>query len=226
MKTTRIISNISYNTIDHFQGVIYDLVQRNVIDWAYWILHKAEDDETKDHIHFVLKPSERLDTSKLEKEFLEIDFTNTKPLGVTKVWKYTSSLDDWILYCSHDIGYLASKGQIRKYHYTFNDFGYTDEDAFIEDWHNVNRVAYHRLQALAEAVEKRIPFALLVQQGVIPIAQRSQYEYQYNALFCLSFDGQTGRKQSHNDDVEQLYIEQKVPDGFVRIDDTDEDIPF
>lgn len=223
MKTVRIISNISYNTIEHFQGVIYDLVQRNVIDWAYWILHRAEDDERKDHIHFVLKPSERIDTSKLEKEFIEIDLGHSKPLGVTKVWKYTSSMDDWILYCSHDVGYLASKGQIRKHHYSFDDFGYTDEDAFLEDWHNVNRVAYQRLQALADAVQKKVPFVLLVQQGVVPIAQRSQYEFQYNALLQLMYDHKTGRHEGHED---PLQIEQKVPEGYVRIDDTDEDIIF
>lgn len=222
MKTIKTISNISYNTIDHFQGVIYDLEQRHIIDWAYWILHKAEEDERKEHIHFVLKPSQRVDTADLDKEFLEIDRTNAKPLGVTKVWK-TSKIEDWILYCSHDTGYLASKGQIRKYHYSYSDFGYTDEDAFLEDWHNINRVAYQRLEALAEAVKKRIPFALLVQQGIIPIAQRSQYEFQYKALLQLSYDGMTGRKEAHE---EPLQIEQTVPDGFVRIDDTEEDIPF
>lgn len=224
MKTTRIISNISYNTIDHFQGVIYDLEQRHIIDWAYWIYHKAEEDERKDHIHFVLKPSGRIDTAILAKEFLEIDYTNPKPLGVTSKWQ-ASDIENWLLYCSHDRGYLASKGQTRKYHYAYEDFGYTDEDAFLEDWHNINRVAYQRLEALAEAVEKRIPFVLLVQQGIIPIAQRSQYEFQYKALLQLECDGDTGRYESH-EDQDILQIEQNVPDGFVRIDDTEEDILF
>lgn len=207
MKTKRTISNISYNTPDHFQGVVFDLVQRGVIEWCYWIQHKAEEDELKDHIHFVLQPSASLDTAKLGAEFREFDLTNPKPLGVTAKWNFTSGQDgmsNWILYCMHHPGYLASKGQVRTYHYGVEDFGTTDQDAFLEDVRAIDLMQFQRLQALADAVEQSKPFATLVQTGIIPIAQRTQYEAQYRALKVLKQQKRTGRKQSHEEPAGEI----------------------
>ena len=99
MKTKRTISNISYNTLAYFVEVVSRLVSRGVIEWCYWIYHFAEDDELKDHIHFVMQPSAKIETAQLEKEFYEIDGTNPKPLGVTKKWNYTSGeegMSNWL----------------------------------------------------------------------------------------------------------------------------------
>lgn len=204
MKTSRTISNISYNTLEHFCGVVFDLVNRGIIEWCYWIRHKAEKDELKDHIHFVLKPSGRLETADLGKEFMEIDLTNPKPLGVTAKWNYTSSMQDWIMYCMHHPGYLASKGQIREYAYQVEDFGATDMDAFMEDVRSINQMQFQRLQVVADAVKNHIPFALIVQNGMIPIAQRSQYYEQYKALWALQIEEKTGRQQSHEEDLDEI----------------------
>lgn len=228
MKTQRTLSNISYNTIDHFQGVVYDLANRGIIEWCYWVYHYAEEDELKDHIHFILQPSSRLDTNILAKEFLEVDYTNSKPLGVTKKWNFSggkNGMDNWILYCMHHPGYLASKGMIRKYQYEVKDFGATDYDAFLEDVRTIDMIQYNRMSAIADAVKNHFPFALLVQNGIVPISQRMQYEQQYNALMRLQLSHFTGRKQSHEEDIIKGQIEVTM-DGFTRIDDTDEDIPF
>lgn len=210
MKTRRTISNVSYNTLAYFVAVVQNLVDRGIIEWCYWICHKAEDDELKDHIHFVLQPSASLETKALAKLFMELDPTNPKPLGVTSKWMFTSSMDDWILYSSHDAGYLLSKGQVRKYHYEYKDFGSTDPDAFREDWNRVNRVAYSRLEVLASAVEEGTPFVALVQNGIIPIAQRAQYQMQYNELRRMLMESMTGRNTSHEQDM----IHETIPDEF------------
>ena len=49
MQTIRVISNISYNTIEYFESKIAELVSRRIIDWAYWVFHLADEDELKDH---------------------------------------------------------------------------------------------------------------------------------------------------------------------------------
>lgn len=217
MQTIRTISNISYNTIDHFQGVIYDLLRRGVIEWAYWICHKADTDETKDHIHFVLKPSKRLDTALLRKEFMEIDKNSPLPLSCTSKWNYTNSMDDWLLYAVHDTAYLMSKGQLRNITYSFDDLQSTDTDALRNDWNSIDRTKYLRLQFIENAVNDQVPFAVLVQQGVVPIAQRAQFEAQYNALIRLKYGDMSsgGRKIAH---------ERKLPKGYIPVDEDWNDI--
>ena len=59
---------------------------------------------------------------------------------------------------------------------------------------------YYILEWLEDAARSQTPFFVLVQQGLIPIAQRSQFEFQYNALTRAienEKQGKTGRKTSH-----------------------------
>lgn len=197
MKTIKTISNISYNSNEYFEDRINNLVDRGIIDWCYWIEHQPDTDETKRHIHFVLKPSSRLDTKDLRDFFNEYDEKSNKPLTCTSKWFMTNSLDDWLLYAVHDVGYLASKGQSRNMHYLFDNLKSTDEDALRYDWNNINRTKYERLRFLADAVDTGVPFAVLVQNGIIPIALRSAYEFQYNALMRLAYDDECGRGIAH-----------------------------
>lgn len=225
MKTKRTISNISYNTLAYFVEVVSRLVSRGIIEWCYWIYHFAEEDELKDHIHFVLQPSGQIETAQLEKEFYEIDGTNTKPLGVTKKWNYTSGeegMSNWLLYALHHSGYLASKGQYRKHHYQVTDLGSTDPDALREDLHKVNYMQFARLQALADAVSEGTPFALLVQEGIVPINLRGQYQQQYNELAEMKYKSLTNRRESHDYDA----FLQPVEEDFTQITVDDVAITF
>lgn len=219
MQTTRTISNISYNTPEFFSGVIASLVSRGIIEWCYWIVHEPDTDENKQHIHFVLRPSKRLETADLGKLFLQPDPNHEKPLKCTEKWNFTSSMDDWLLYAVHDIGYLLSKGQFRNKHYNFNDLKATDPDALRCDWNGIDMLKYRRLEVLQNAIDNNTPFAILVQQGAIPIAQRSQYEQQYLALARLHTNPPRsgGRKQSHES---RKVVEQIDIDGcFIPCDD-------
>lgn len=214
MRTKRTISNISYNSSMHFAECVSSLVQRKVIDWCHWIVHEPDTDETKQHIHFVLQPSSSLDTTDLRKFFYETDIENpSKPLTCTMKWLYTSSLDDWLLYAVHDPYYLASKGQRRNVQYAYTNICTTDEDALRADWNAINRIKYERLRWLYDAVKQHIPFAVLVQTGHVPIAQRSQFEYQYNALAKLEENGLAGRYLSHEDVDEDGVITSPFEDG-------------
>lgn len=161
------------------------LLSQCLIDWCHWICHRAESSEKKDHIHFVLKPSKRIDTASLNKFFLEIDPNNALPLKPTSDWRPVSSMDDWLLYAVHDSDYLKSKSQKREIIYMKKDLQTTDEDALNEAWNCIDRMKFARLRALEDAVARQIPFARLVQDGIIPIAQRAQYERQYADLFYL-----------------------------------------
>ena len=200
MQTIRVISNISYNTLEFFETKINELTARRIIDWAYWVFHLADEDELKDHIHFVLKPSKRLETADLRDFFKEIDPNHDKPRTCTARWQPTNSMDDWLLYAKHDPAYLTSKGQYRRHHYEWKDIKATDEDALQADIACIDMRKYYILEWLEDAARSQTPFFVLVQQGLIPIAQRSQFEFQYNALTkAIENEKQhkSGRKTSH-----------------------------
>ena len=221
MQTIRTISNIAYNSAPFFQNVIESLVTRGIIDWAYWIHHEPDVDERKPHIHFVLKPSKRLNTQDLAKAFHEFDPTHPdKPLGCTSKWFNTNSLDDWLLYAVHDASYLASKGQVRNLHYQYEDLCATDPDALRYDWNSIDRTKFERLRWLADAVENHIPFAQLVQDGIVPIAQRQQFQFQYEALMKLKLDERSGRIKAHKEELDIETGEILAPvQKFVQDDD-------
>lgn len=200
MQTIRVISNVSYNTPEFFRIKTFELVERGIIDWCYWVYHLADEDELKDHIHMVLKPSKRLDTNDLRKFYNEIDTTNSLPRTCTMKWHATNSMDDWLLYAKHDTAYLSSKGQYRRHHYQWEDIQSTDLDSLRQDIAAIDMRKYLILEWLEDAVRNKTPFFILVQQGLIPIAQRSQYEFQYNALQRAienERNGKSGRFEEH-----------------------------
>lgn len=182
MNTRRVISNITFNSLDFFGSVCESLVSDHLIEWCYWIQHQPDTDDSKPHIHFVLQPSKTINTDSLRKSFLEVDINNSLPILPLSKWYFTTSIDDWILYCLHDIDYLRFKGLYRNIHYSYADFYSTDIDSFHHDYCNINRSRFSALSALDNAISSNKSFASLVQSGVIPINLRAQYEAQYRAL--------------------------------------------
>lgn len=206
MQTIKTISNVSYNTPKFFENKILELEENGVIEWCYWVYHLADEDEKKDHIHFVLRPCKRLDTQDLRKHLFEFDPEHpNKPKTCTKVFKFTNSMDDWLLYAVHDTAYLRMKGQVRTHKYEYKDLRATDEDALLQDWQSIDKRKYMALYWLEEAVENNVPFYELISKGLVPIQQRSMYEFQYKDLLQAKFNkehGRSGRKESHEDDDE------------------------
>lgn len=194
MKTRRILSNISFNSPSFFKLIIEGLYHDCVIDWAYWIIHYPDKDDKKSHIHFVFQPSRALDTSDFVSKFLEFPFHgNRLPLKPTSRFQPVVSLDDWLLYCKHDSEYLRSKGLERHLHYNWSDFLSTDYDSLQHDIDNIDYNQFGRLALLSEGALNHIPFAELVQRGLIPINYRAQYEAQYIALKRIR-DSESGLK--------------------------------
>lgn len=183
MKTKRLVSTLGYNSTGFLAETLDRLVSAGLVEWAHYIYHKAEEDETKDHWHIVLMPSRSIDTSALQRQFDEIDPANPsgKPLGV-QPFRFSSRLDDWLLYAIHDRYYLASKGQTRKYHYVREDVRSTCPDLLVEQWHEVNLSKYGLGEIVAEAVERRLTWEQLIVSGVIPQAQWTFWREVYWSL--------------------------------------------
>lgn len=151
MNTIRVISSISWNTVSFFEEKIRSLStpgKGQLVDWAHWIWHEPDTDQGKAHIHFVLKPSRRIDTNWLRQQFVEpsdafvaakyargetITIEDAKPLGVAP-FRQTSSISDWLRYSVHDEAYLLRKGQTRTFHYKFEDLHTTSQELLNEQW--------------------------------------------------------------------------------------------
>ena len=208
MNTIRTISNVSFNTVAFFESKIAELCKvgkGQVLDWAHWIVHQPDTDQKKAHIHFVCKPSRRVDTNWLRQQFQE-PITDTsyvqaelakgrspedilKPLGVLP-FQITTSMSDWLLYAIHDIHYLYKKGQNRNTHYERSDVKSTDPEFLASQWDETN----DPLQALTQRVVQmytieQMSLAEIMQAGMI---QPNQVYY-FKTLFD-SLDGPVQRK--------------------------------
>lgn len=187
MQTSKLISTISYNTPSFLAGRLRSLVSSAVIEYAHWIIHEPEEDETKSHIHVVLKPNRRLDTSALRNEFVEMVQGEDKPRLVLP-FRTTSRISDWILYSVHDAVYLLQKNEQRKYHYERKDLSSTDDDMLDEDWRECHRCGDNRIPTLKRMAEEGFKWEDVIMSGLIPI----NHLFQYKEIF-YSLKGGTSR---------------------------------
>lgn len=182
MITRTNVSTISYNTDDFLIFKLNELINNHSIEFWAFINHIPEEDEMKSHKHLFIIPSGTIDTFDLSDFFKELDVDNPllPPLG-TIFWKH-SKFADWFLYALHDIGFLASKGEVRKYHYDKSEFLVSDFDYFNELIHSCDFSQYMKHKKLREAVQSDVSFRDLFANGFIPVQQIGQYNLAYNLL--------------------------------------------
>lgn len=154
MKTSKLISTISFNSLQFLEGTIQRLANSELIEWSHWIKHKAEANDTKkDHIHLIIQPNKAIDTLQFFKEFIEQDPNNELPLKCLPPNK-TKNVGDWILYGLHHIGYLSSKFETREYTYTIDDMQSTDRDLLLEQYRQALRELNPELEAVKHSFSK------------------------------------------------------------------------
>ena len=82
----------------------------------------------------------------------------------------------------HDVTYLASKGQARKYHYVIDDVHTSDSDYLLEEVHTIDFAKLNRFAALRDAALQGVPFEELLMIGSIPIQQTYAYKQAYDLM--------------------------------------------
>ena len=151
--------------------------------WAF-IPHKPEDDEAgnKPHKHLYIEPAKRILTDDLRDKLIELDINHPtqKPL---KCLNFRSSkFDDWFLYALHDSAYLASKGQSRKYHYTFSDFYSSDEDELIFLAKSIDQNALNVYKRMEDAISKGLTFVEFAKLVTVPVQQIYSWQHTYELI--------------------------------------------
>ncbi len=182
LRTSKPFSTISYNSDEYLQIKLNDLIRRGVIDFWVYVQHLAEDDETKEHKHLYIVPSKIYDTGQLVEYLQEIDASKplAKPLGI--IMPVSSKFGDWFQYTQHDVAYLMSKGQSRRFGYTLQDYKMSDSDYFNELRHTIDQSKSKAHERLVEAVKNKVSFQDLVMQGAIPFNLIAQYQSAYNFI--------------------------------------------
>lgn len=168
MKTSKPFSTISYNSLDHLQAVLSDLVNRRVLYFWIFIKHHREEDESKDHVHLLLVPNGQVDTDAVLRQLEEFDPCNpTKPFRCLSPRK-TNSFGDWYYYALHDERYLISHGsQARKYHYSKDDFFYSSEDEYQEYVHSIDHRRLFKSNAVFDALNEGKSLYDMLREGIV-----------------------------------------------------------
>lgn len=197
MQTSKLISTVSYNTPEFLCGKLNALVSSGVLEYAHWVVHSPEEDETKSHIHVVAKPNRRLDTSALRNEFVELVVGEELPRGVLP-FRTTSRMSDWLLYSAHDIPYLLRKGETRVHTYELEQFFSTCKELLEEDWRECHRVDDSKIPLLREYAKRGKSWVEIIQLGIIPTNQF----FQYKDIFFTLLEAHTERngREGHEDE--------------------------
>ena len=181
MRTSKPIATISYNTPEYLKLKLDELSKAGRLSEWYFIHHKAEADEKKDHIHLYVVPSKMLQTDDLKKEFLQPD--PAKPgLFVTCPRWVSSKFQDWYMYAIHDAAYLASKGQTRQYHYRMDDVQAYDRDAFEECVREIDLTTVNAVKRMQDAQKAGLSYAQFFKSGGVPINAVRAYEEAWTLL--------------------------------------------
>lgn len=196
MKTSKPVSTISFNTVSFLTLKLNELTECGKLSFWCFVQHMPEDDEggKKDHCHVYIEPSKMIQTDDLKKEFLELDPSN--PEKLLGCLSFTSSkFGPWYLYGLHEKRYLASKGQSRRFHYSFDDFVSSDEDDFLFKTRQIDMLELSPYADMEEAQREGLTFAEYFARGTIPLPQLLLFERAWN--FLLSTKTERGDYAPH-----------------------------
>ena len=204
MKTSKPFSTISYNTADFLTVKLNDLVNRRKLAfWAY-VEHLPEEDEKKAHKHLYIVPNGQINTDEVLLDILvEYDAAHPeKPLGCVGV--KSSKFYDWYMYSIHDVDYLSSKGQSRKYHYRREEVACSDTDYLNEEIHQMDMSKLSKVKALNEAIRNNVPFEELLMRGQIPVQQVYAFQKTYGMLQTYTFRNGRDTHQNVDEDTGEI----------------------
>ena len=182
MRTSKPVSTISYNSDEFLNAKIHEWKFLGLIEFGMWIRHMPEEDEKKSHCHVFLKPAKLIQTTDFEDKSLEFDPSNPeKPFKMVSF--RISNESDWLLYSIHDPAYLAEKGLIREFVYSFEDIKCTCEDTLTDIISHVSDNRKGRLEyRLVDCMNRGMNWQQIVSSGMIPLRQIAGAKIMYEAL--------------------------------------------
>lgn len=180
MSTKRPIASISFNTPDFLRNVLNDLLREERIQtWAF-ILHHAEEDTKKDHIHLLVVPAKPLDPLKVRKRFIELN-----PNGDLACLPFLpSKVSDWLLYALHYPPYLLKKGLVRTYNYELGEIETSEPREWLDNifFEAQEELLDSRLSHFISLMERGDSFGEILATGLVPPNQVLFYDKLYRSF--------------------------------------------
>ena len=188
---------MTWNSAGHFKVTADALVADGFLDWYHAIEHKAEADELKDHIHFVVKPSKAVDTAWLSMRFAEWVEGEKDPRKPTAMWRPVASghMGDWLLYALHDSDYLASKCQKREHSYTLDDCITSDAQSLGIIYNEAKSEASGLVGKIKKAFYMGVSLDSFLLSGAIPLSLCRHAEDLWGLLETRKFAEEEKKKR-------------------------------
>lgn len=199
MRTTKPIATISFNSPEFLSLKLEGLVKSGILSFWAFVKHFPEDDEggKKEHCHLFVVPAKMLQTDDLKKELQEWDPDNpTKPKGCIS-W-HSSVFSHWYLYSLHDRGYLASKGQSRRFFYRHDEMKTSDDDDLLFKARSIDHLSLSPYSSMLDAIEQGVTWEEYFARGTIPLNQVIQMEKSWFILLNRGTN-RNGRKGHENE---------------------------
>lgn len=125
MATSKPQASICYNTDRFLKKTLQQLTDNGILEWWFYIEHEPDTDDRVRHKHIWIKPRKPIDTVELEKEFIQYQKGNKKPLRC--IGFSFSEINNALLYFLHDKDYLRCKHKSRNIHYKYSDLKTSDK---------------------------------------------------------------------------------------------------
>lgn len=122
-----------------------------------------------------------LQTDELRDELKEPDPDKPdKPRGCL-TWN-SSKFADWYMYAKHDVLYLASKGQSRRFEYRHEAFEASDTDDLLFKVRSIDMTHLTPLGSMREAQQMGLSFAEYFAMGHIPLPSIRNFQTAWDLL--------------------------------------------
>lgn len=195
MKTTRIISTISFNTPEFLLLKLEELKKNKIISFFAFVPHLPEDDEggRKEHIHLLIEPARSIFSEDLTEALIEFDPKMPDKPRKPIAWHF-SKFDDWYLYSIHDKGYLALKNEQRKYSYGYTDVITSDTDDLNYRVRTIDLTNVSPYAAIKDAIEQGLTMEEFFKRGTVALPQVANFQRAWDLLSSKPKTERNGRK--------------------------------
>ena len=197
MRTSKHLSAIAYHSPAVFERVTNDLRKSGAIGPALWVAHRGEGGD-KPHIHLVLIGGFKTYNTDGLSSLWGFDLIDGAAASVSKLWRTTKNLSDWLLYGIHDPKYLAFKCDEREASYTWDDVKCTEGDEEIraeliqEARQFLDRIGDKTTRRLIYFARQGKSWSEVVMSGIVPTGQFIQAQRAW-AVIVNSIYGEGGK---------------------------------
>ena len=158
MRTSKPLATICYLPKDDLLKRFERHKEKGWLQNFAFISHQKEKVDTKDHIHLLIIPNETIDTNSLWFREIWDVFNGDEFVSGVMPWRH-AKITDWLLYSVHSVPYLKKKGLEKLFHYTFDDFVYSEKSWFFEEVEIAEGSQISPLQKMLECAKKNLDLA-------------------------------------------------------------------